>query len=352
MSPKDSPVAGPSGVPSHTSTNQWQSFEMRMRLRRAERCVLRAEVALEAGFPDDARAALEEAQRLDSSAPDFDSLNAMIARWPPPEPAPRRARRIAVAAAIVSIALAAGGAAYMMGGKVEPGDSMAAGIAIPSPRSNPPRRDVSLAVTRPSGTRPVASIATEFVRPEIERAATRDVREPARVEGTKTVAARPTPDAEPREPEAPPAEPAPSLPQPAASPLAVGTVATLPVLRADAPVTIPEAVAPGDEQPRVRAVLARYEAAYSSLNVDGVRSVWPGVDARSLSRAFDGLESQRVSLGQCSMTIGASTARAECSGTATWTPRIGGGTRRENRAWQFELRNAAGAWQIARVTAR
>jgi tRNA uridine 5-carboxymethylaminomethyl modification enzyme len=47
---------------SHISTAEWQSFELRMRHRRAQRCLLRAEVALEAGFPGDARAALDEAR--------------------------------------------------------------------------------------------------------------------------------------------------------------------------------------------------------------------------------------------------------------------------------------------------
>ena len=35
-------------ISSHTATHQWQSFEFRMRHRRAERCLLRAEMALEA----------------------------------------------------------------------------------------------------------------------------------------------------------------------------------------------------------------------------------------------------------------------------------------------------------------
>src|SRR5687768_12548613 len=69
----------PAAAP-HTATNQWQSFEMRMRHRRAERCVLRAEVALQAGFEEDARAALEEARRLNSQTPDFEALRAAVAK--------------------------------------------------------------------------------------------------------------------------------------------------------------------------------------------------------------------------------------------------------------------------------
>ena len=42
----------------HTATGEWQSFEMRMRRRRAERLALRAAVAAQAGCLEDARACL------------------------------------------------------------------------------------------------------------------------------------------------------------------------------------------------------------------------------------------------------------------------------------------------------
>ena len=50
----DGPVA-------HVSTPQWQSFELRMRARKAERCLQRASAAIENGSIDEATAALEEA---------------------------------------------------------------------------------------------------------------------------------------------------------------------------------------------------------------------------------------------------------------------------------------------------
>src|SRR5688500_17587779 len=64
---------------SHTATQQWQSFEVRMRRRRIERCVLRASVAIEAGVLDDAREALEEVQRLHPREPSIETLNAQLA---------------------------------------------------------------------------------------------------------------------------------------------------------------------------------------------------------------------------------------------------------------------------------
>src|SRR5687768_1596502 len=50
---------------SHTATDQWQSFELRMRRRRIERCVLRASAAFEEGLFDGAVEAVEEAAHLD-----------------------------------------------------------------------------------------------------------------------------------------------------------------------------------------------------------------------------------------------------------------------------------------------
>ncbi len=89
-----------------------------------------------------------------------------------------------------------------------------------------------------------------------------------------------------------------------------------------------------DEGPRVRTALARYEAAYSTLSVSATQ------------------ELQRLSLGQCTVAIDGAAARAECNGTATWTPKIGGGSRTESRNWRFELKNAGGEWQVVRAEAR
>jgi hypothetical protein len=73
-----------------------------------------------------------------------------------------------------------------------------------------------------------------------------------------------------------------------------------------------------------------------------------------LRRAFASLDTQRVLLGTCSITVGTTrqSANAECAGSATWTPKVGGGVRTERRRWMFELRAAGGQWQIVRATAR
>ena len=107
---------------SHTASQQWQSFEMRMRRRRVERCLLRASVAIEAGVLDDAREAIEEIRRLDPDEPGLEPLTAQLAdaENPPtiepvvlaatePESAPSGSHRFAAAAVVLLAgALAAG----------------------------------------------------------------------------------------------------------------------------------------------------------------------------------------------------------------------------------------------------
>lgn len=114
----------------------------------------------------------------------------------------------------------------------------------------------------------------------------------------------------------------------------------------------PEAIAAVDARSAVRATLARYEAAYSGLDVSAARAVWPAVDQRALAKAFDGLAKQRVALDRCDVSVTGATALATCSGSTEWTPKVGGGQRRQSRRWSFELANAGGSWQIVRAEAR
>jgi len=107
-----------------------------------------------------------------------------------------------------------------------------------------------------------------------------------------------------------------------------------------------------DERVAIRAALSRYESAYNRLDVDAVRSVWPSLDQRALARAFDNLTSQRVALQDCNVDVSGSTARANCSGNASWIPKVGGGERKASRKWTFDLSESNGAWRITHVQAR
>jgi hypothetical protein len=123
----------------------------------------------------------------------------------------------------------------------------------------------------------------------------------------------------------------------------------------------PPAPAPEESKPvpelladtaAIRRTLDRYEAAYSQLDASAAHAVWPTVDQRALARAFDGLAAQRVSLNACDVRVTGATARATCSGDATWTAKVGGGRQTQPRRWSFELRNADGTWQIVRADTR
>ena len=96
----------------------------------------------------------------------------------------------------------------------------------------------------------------------------------------------------------------------------------------------------------------RYEAAYNSLDAKAATSVWPSVDQRALGRAFDGLLSQRVSLGLCDITVIGDVGGASCAGKARWEPKIGGGLQTADRHWNFNLRRTGDGWKIEEILVR
>jgi hypothetical protein len=104
----------------------------------------------------------------------------------------------------------------------------------------------------------------------------------------------------------------------------------------------------------IRGALTRYAKAYSDLDVDAAARVWPSVNRSALGHAFDSLDSQRVSLGDCRIQIDGNTAHASCAGSATWTPKVGGRERTDERSWSFDLGKSVAGWQItsARVQNR
>jgi hypothetical protein len=120
--------------------------------------------------------------------------------------------------------------------------------------------------------------------------------------------------------------------------------------------TARETAAPAEPAVRdetvVRSVLERYESAYSNLDATAASAVWPAVDRSALARAFDGLASQHVSLGNCDISVNGPSARATCAGSATWRPKVGGGSHTESRRWNFELRKAGDSWRIERAVIR
>jgi hypothetical protein len=169
----------------------------------------------------------------------------------------------------------------------------------------------------------------------------------------------------PRNP-APPTTSAPSSSGASAPPtaaLATPTPAPAPARSAPAPVAAPAPAAASpaaasavveNNQSGIQNTLARYRKAFSALNASAAREVWPTVNERSLSRAFDRLEQQDVSFDRCQIEVtNNDRAEATCNGTARYVPRVGSRTPRvDQREWRFNLVKVKDQWLIGAVDAR
>lgn len=388
----DSTANGP-----HAATEEWLSFEARMRRRRVGRCLLRADLALDDGLPADARIAIDEARQLDSECPELEELESRLRAFDgtvagshaaalfqsdiatesatgdatgaafPGASASRliQAWRWAVSSAFVVVLLtgtALGSYYWRYSTSSEPleiaprVEVAPRGSVVPQPPTLRIEQDtVNAPVLSPefAGDEPIVPAVPPMPAPPIAGlvpksndsivlAVNRDAPPPATL--PETFRSEMRLDELPRtaSPEAP-ARPVPTPAIPATmEPAESKPVAAL----------APKAEPKLDETSIVRSVLTRYERAYSSLDAGAASAVWPGVDRPALERAFDGLTSQRVSLQSCDVTVNGAAARALCSGTATWVPKVGGGARTAARRWDFDLRKRDGDWEIERAVAR
>lgn len=130
------------------------------------------------------------------------------------------------------------------------------------------------------------------------------------------------------------------------------------VVRTSATTPVPSSVEVSPEEARrleasrIRALLLRYENAYNRLDANAALALWPGAGRDTLSRAFDSLNSQRVSLGLCDITVIGDIGGASCVGKARWEPRAGSGLQTADRQWTFNLRKIAGEWRIEQIRVR
>jgi hypothetical protein len=163
----------------------------------------------------------------------------------------------------------------------------------------------------------------------------------------------------PSEPRRPAAESR-DVPLPASAPPAtVPAVTTADRAPSPAPADVPvPAVHRPEPEPRaeesahIRSVLSRYETAYNRLDAKAASAVWPAVNQTALDRAFNGLLSQRVSLGLCDITVFGNIGGASCAGKARWEPKIGGGLQTADRYWSFNLRKTDDGWKIEEIRVR
>lgn len=391
------------------NSGEWQSFEVRMRRRRIERLIVRAEMALANGNTDEVRDALAEARSLDPTLPQIAALEATLAetRTQPaapalvaapsieitsiePEPvlpdlqkalpmleapvAERRVHGLLIAAASLMMAAAAAGT-YWLYRTPQVDDPAAAQTVSPAvvaaadrPAAGMAAAPVSAPVLGDSADVQVETVEATIVeslsareRELGQEPSTPERKEPVReandVPAPHPLAAAtsgidvPLAQSTPLEPPPLISEPKRDVPVEArnVAPAPVPDVTTLrPELDHTNPDTMP--IGPSDDA-AVRGILDRYAAAYSRLDASAAQEIWPRVNRSALSRAFDGLASQQVSLDQCDVDVHGGTARAICAGSATWAPKIGNGnSRTEPRNWTFQLAKAGSDWQI--VSAR
>ena len=103
----------------------------------------------------------------------------------------------------------------------------------------------------------------------------------------------------------------------------------------------------------ITATLRRLQLAYEQRDASLVKSVWPTVNERALTRAFDGLRSQSVTFDNCWMNVFSASADVECRGVTTYVPRVGGQYQRtESRQWTFRVQKGDDHWLIASAEAR
>jgi len=154
-------------------------------------------------------------------------------------------------------------------------------------------------------------------------------------------------------------EPAPSFAMGGLAPVALPPSPPPPAAPAPEPAsalrTNSDTVMPPRDQELVRGVLQKYADAYSRLDAAAAQAVWPSVNRSALTRAFGNLSEQSVALDSCIVDVSDVTARANCNGSSTWQPKVGGGGRKTDaRRWSFDLAKGPNGWTIrdARVQNR
>jgi hypothetical protein len=377
---------------SHIATEEWQSFELRMRRRRAERMLVHAEAAVDDRRLDEARAALDEARRLCPALPSLTEVEARLAQAAAPVVAPattRIGRPLTLAASFLIVAAAGMIGWRFMRAPAAPSIATppavvaapAAEHARPAPLPPPPIRieteqvpPVMVSGSDVPAEQPPAHVApppatmksaealspqpTSFAGPDTHAVGTAGpATTTASLMETPTTAAVDTGINAPLGNETVLAPPQPSVDQVARAtdaPAPVSEAAIAPIATRVDPSSSVSVPRRPDDVTLVRDILDKYADAYTRLDADAAQAVWPSVNRAALSRAFSGLNEQRIAFSDCAVLVHSTQARATCSGSTTWEPKIGGGARTDVRRWAFELEKSGSDWVLrdARVQNR
>ena len=181
-----------------------------------------------------------------------------------------------------------------------------------------------------------------------------DATEPERAtlvsRGDTVVAAKPIP------PSAALPQPAVAADAPAAPSTLIAATPVVPSAIAPVPAVRTAPLAPIDnlaETDVIQTVLGRYQGAFGALDSVAASAVWPTVDRKALSRAFERLEEQRIEFDKCQIAVEGRRAVASCDGRSRYVPRVGNKSpRTEARHWRFTLLRLEQEWLIDQVESR
>jgi hypothetical protein len=102
----------------------------------------------------------------------------------------------------------------------------------------------------------------------------------------------------------------------------------------------------------VRQALRSYQDAYERMDVAAAADVWPSVDRRTLSRAFDALRSQALVFDNCAVSVTGAQATAQCRGALEIVRKVGNSLPMFiEQEWVFTMRSLGADWKIETVSA-
>ena len=341
----------------------YTQFERRMRRRRVDGRIDAARQAIERKHVRHAAAALDEVIELDPNLPELSELTVQFDQL-----------RRSTTGGLVGPWLAAGavffagsvfGATTWLRESSPPLVSQSVIAAVPllegqTPSLSIPRDPEPAATTGAVQNVEVVTLPRKIVSPVVELKPAANVlasatvtRPPAEPVAVVAAAAPPAPRPQQAQSPQPPPQPLDEIPAPVPPPAVVAAMAPRPVpdsvVAAVAPVSVPPEpnVQNVDEPAMVTQTLQRYRRAYDGLDAQSAHAVWPAVNQAALARAFDGLQSQKITFDACDVRVSGEAATATCQGSARYVPKIGNREpRTESRVWNFTLHKTGADWKI------
>lgn len=148
-----------------------------------------------------------------------------------------------------------------------------------------------------------------------------------------------------------PASASPATP-PAPAPRTTAVAPNAPTMAAAAAPGPAPAQGPASRAERVaiQAAVNRYRDAFSMLDAEAVRAIWPSADVATLRRQFAAIPDQNVEFDGCRISSSSTTATASCTGLVESGLKPGERRPQSRRAsWHFTLQKTGARWLIRTV---